>query len=100
MSEALFAARISPLRESSKLTEIEANRLVKEIRRVLLEAINTGAATLQDFREKDGSLGYFHASFKVYGREGQGCKTTSCSGKIARIVQAGRSSFFCRSCQR
>jgi formamidopyrimidine-DNA glycosylase len=66
---------------------------------VLEEAIAAGGSTLRDFAHADGSLGYFQHAFRVYGREGEPCAAAGCGSAVARIVQAGRSTFFCASCQ-
>ena len=69
----------------------------QEIKIVLSEAIQAGGSTLRDFKSADGSLGYFPHQFKVYDREGEPCE---CGGIVERIVQGGRSTFWCRSCQK
>jgi formamidopyrimidine-DNA glycosylase len=74
--------------------------MVPVIRQVLAEAIEAGGSSLRDFRQADGELGYFQHSFDAYGREGEPCRALGCNGTIARIVQAGRSSFYCPKCQR
>ncbi len=75
--------------------------LVPIIRDVLAEAIEAGGSSLRDFRQADGELGYFQHSFDVYGREGDPCRTRRIAPRhIARIVQSGRSSFYCPPCQR
>jgi len=74
--------------------------MVSIIRDVLDEAIQAGGSTLKDFRHSDGELGYFQHAFKVYGREGEVCSNAHCNAKIKRIVQSGRSSFYCPKCQR
>ncbi|ADO43477.1 bifunctional DNA-formamidopyrimidine glycosylase/DNA-(apurinic or apyrimidinic site) lyase [Ketogulonicigenium vulgare] len=97
--EVLFRARIHPARLAGDLTALEADRLVPLIRDVLDEAIRAGGSSLRDYQKTDGTLGYFQHAFQVYGREGQPCSTPGCIGTVARIVQAGRSSFFCPLCQ-
>jgi formamidopyrimidine-DNA glycosylase len=77
-----------------------AQELVAGVRDVLAEAIAAGGATLRDFRAADGGLGTFQHRFSVYDREGAPCPTPGCAGTIRRIVQSGRSSFFCPVCQR
>ena len=72
----------------------------KMIREVLAEAIEAGGSSLRDHRQATGELGYFQHAFRVYDREGQPCTTDGCTGTIARIVQSGRSTFFCPRCQR
>jgi formamidopyrimidine-DNA glycosylase len=102
--EALFRARLSPLRSASTIADRHgrpnerAERLVNAIKAVLLDAIKAGGSSLRDHRKADGSLGDFQHNFQVYDREGQPCP--SCKGKIRRIVQLGRSTFYCPSCQR
>jgi formamidopyrimidine-DNA glycosylase len=73
---------------------------VEETQAVLSEAIEAGGSTLKDFSGVDGALGYFPHSFRVYGREGEPCPSKGCQKTIERIVQSGRSTFFCPSCQR
>ena len=77
-----------------------AERIVEETRAVLEEAIEAGGSTLKDFAGVEGELGYFPHSFTVYGRENQPCLTEGCGSSIQRIVQGGRSTFFCPTCQR
>ena len=98
--EALFRAGISPRRKAGQIAARRVAGLVPVIRAVLEEAIAAGGSSLKDFRQADGELGYFQHSFDVYGREGERCRTPDCSGTITRIVQSGRSSFFCAQCQR
>ena len=97
--EALWRAGISPFDEAGKLSGSEVDRLASEVREVLLEAIAAGGTTLRDYRQTDGELGYFQHAFRVYGKEEQPCPRAHCKGKIARVVQAGRSTFHCMACQ-
>jgi formamidopyrimidine-DNA glycosylase len=101
--EALFRARISPLRLASTVPGTRAARLVPAIKATLTEAIAAGGSSLRDYVQPDGELGYFQNAWKVYGREGEPCE--ACSGEpacdgITRIVQSGRSTFYCRKLQR
>ena len=96
--EALFRAGISPRRLAKSVAGRRAERLVPAIRDVLNQAIAAGGSTLRDYVQASGELGYFQHAFQVYDREGQGCVT--CDRPIRRIVQSGRSSFFCGHCQR
>ena len=98
--EALFRARISPKRLAKTVAGVRAERLVPAIKAVLTEAIAAGGSTLRDYAHTDGELGYFQHRFAVYDREGQACPAPDCSGRIKRIVQSGRSTFYCPSCQR
>ena len=98
--EALYRAGISPKRLAGKTAETRLAALVPIIRQVLDEAINAGGSSLRDFRQADGELGYFQHSFNVYGREGLPCVTDGCDHVVQRIVQSGRSSFYCKNCQK
>lgn len=104
--EALYRARISPLKlagalatKSGKPTK-KTETLVEGIKAVLESAIKAGGSSLRDYRHTDGRLGRFQHRFKVYGREGKPCKRTGCGGIVRRIVQGGRSTFYCPTCQR
>ncbi len=98
--EALYRAGISPRRNAGKISERRAALMVPVIREVLGEAIEAGGSSLRDFRRTDGELGYFQHSFRVYDREGMSCLTHACTATIRRIVQSGRSTFYCPRCQR
>ncbi len=98
--EALFRAGIAPARRCDRIATQRLAALVPVIRDVLGEAIEAGGSSLRDFRQASGELGYFQHSFDVYGREGQTCRTPGCGTPIQRLVQSGRSSFFCPQCQR
>ena len=96
--EALFRAQISPRRLAHTVAGRRAIRLVPAIRDVLTQAIAAGGSTLRDYVQASGELGYFQHAFQVYDREGKAC--IACTRPIRRIVQSGRSSFFCGHCQR
>lgn len=98
--ETLYRAQINPGTKAMALTKRRAAALVPIIRQVLSDAIDAGGSSLKDYRQTDGELGYFQHSFQVYGREGQPCQTPGCTTTIARIVQSGRSSFYCPTCQK
>jgi formamidopyrimidine-DNA glycosylase len=98
--EALFRARISPKRKASTIPGKRAQPLVDAIRSVLKEAIKAGGSSLRDYVQADGALGEFQHRFAVYDREGARCPGKDCDGQIKRIVQAGRSTFYCPKCQR
>lgn len=99
-SEALYRARISPLRDAGSLTADEVVLFVSCIKDVLCEAIEAGGTTLKDHRTVEGGLGYFQQNLAVYGREKLACPQCICNptedGGIQKIVQAGRSTFYCR----
>ncbi len=96
--EALYRAGVSPRRKAASVAGKRSDRLYIEIVAVLREAIEAGGSSLRDFAAADGALGYFQHRFDVYDREGQDCRY--CDKPIMRIVQSGRSTFFCPSCQR
>lgn len=98
--EALHRAAVSPRRQAGRIGPVRAARLVCAIRSVLEEAIEAGGSTLRDFAGARGSAGYFQHKFDVYDRQGEACLKQGCNGKIRRIVQSGRSSFYCAACQR
>ncbi len=98
--EVLFRAGIHPKRKAGQISAKRVATLVPLIRDVLSEAIAAGGSSLRDYRQADGELGYFQHGFQVYDREGEPCITPGCGKKISRIVQSGRSSFFCPQCQR
>ncbi|WP_333840486.1 bifunctional DNA-formamidopyrimidine glycosylase/DNA-(apurinic or apyrimidinic site) lyase [Novosphingobium sp.] len=95
--EALHRARINPERAGGSVSLAALKRLVPEIRAVLEESIAAGGSTLRDYARPDGELGYFAKDWRVYGREGDPC---ACGGTVARVVQGGRSTFFCAGCQK
>jgi formamidopyrimidine-DNA glycosylase len=104
--EALHRARLSPKRRASTIatksgapTE-RAQTLVDAIKAVLKDAISAGGSSLRDHRRTDGELGDFQHNFRVYDREGKPCPTPGCRGTIKRMVQTGRSTFFCPVCQK
>jgi len=106
VSEALWRAGLSPLREAGtiagggKKAKEQSERLAEAIRSVIADAIAAGGSSLRDYVQTDGSLGYFQHSFAVYDRAGEPCPKPGCGGHIERIVQSGRSTFYCRTCQR
>ncbi len=97
--EALFRAGISPIRLAGRISAQRVRRLVPIIRDVLRDAIAAGGSSLRDYRQADGELGYFQHTFDVYGRENEPCRRVGCGGTVARVVQSGRSSFYCKTCQ-
>jgi formamidopyrimidine-DNA glycosylase len=104
--EALHRARLSPKRRASTIAtktgapNERARALVAAIRDVLNDAIRAGGSSLRDHRRADGSLGDFQHNFRVYDREGEPCVTPGCGGTVRRIVQGGRSTFYCPTCQK
>jgi formamidopyrimidine-DNA glycosylase len=104
--EALFRAGLSPTRAAASLARKDgkptarAIRLETAIRAVLKDAVAAGGSSLRDYRHADGELGMFQHTFAVYGREGRRCEREGCRGRVKRIVQAGRSTFYCPACQR
>lgn len=104
--EALWRAGLSPLRKGATLVTGSGKpspaleTLVQAIRDVIADAIAAGGSSLRDHIQTDGSLGYFQHSFAVYDQEGQPCRREDCGGTIERVVQSGRSTFFCATCQK
>jgi formamidopyrimidine-DNA glycosylase len=98
--EALWRAEISPTLRAGEVSRPRLERLAMAVREVLLEAIEAGGSTLRDFANADGGQGYFQHRFDVYGREGEPCRRSAAHPVIRRIVQGGRSTFFCPVCQR
>tara|TARA_B100000378_G_scaffold198712_1_gene162238 strand:- start:1617 stop:2516 length:900 start_codon:yes stop_codon:yes gene_type:complete len=96
--EALWRAGISPRRKASTVSGARAGRLAVAITDVIREAMAAGGSSISDFKAASGELGYFQHSFAVYDREGEPCR--HCGAPIRRIVQSGRSSFYCGACQR
>jgi formamidopyrimidine-DNA glycosylase len=106
VSEALHRAGLSPRRAAGTLARKSgapterADRLARTIREVLEEAVAAGGSSLRDHRQTNGELGYFQHHFRVYDREGEPCPRPGCGGTVKRIVQSGRATFFCSTCQR
>jgi formamidopyrimidine-DNA glycosylase len=104
--EALHRAGLSPRRAAGSLARADgaptarAHLLARVIREVLEEAVAAGGSSLRDHRQTDGDLGYFQHNFRVYDREAAACLTPGCTGTVRRIVQSGRSTFYCGTCQR
>ncbi len=104
--EALFRAGLHPEARAGSLAtptgrpRDKAHRLADAIRDVLTEAVEAGGSTLRDYAQTDGSLGYFQHAFRVYDREGEPCVTPGCGGTVRRLVQGGRSTFYCPACQK
>ena len=106
VAEALHRAHILPTVLAGSLVTAKGRPktaledLASAVRQVLIEAIEVGGSTLRDFRHADGTSGYFQHRFAVYDREGEPCPTPLCTGTVERIVQSGRSTFFCPVCQK
>jgi formamidopyrimidine-DNA glycosylase len=98
--EALYRARLSPRRLAGTVAGNRADKLAAAIRAVLTEAIEAGGSSLRDYVQADGELGYFQHHWAVYGREGEPCPGCACAEGVRRIVQSGRSTFFCAKKQR
>jgi len=104
--EALHRAGLSPRRPAGSLARKNgtpsprAERLARVIREVLEEAVAAGGSSLRDYRQTNGDLGYFQHKFRVYDRAGEACTRPGCGGRVKRIVQSGRATFFCGTCQR
>lgn len=95
--EALYRSGIRPDKEAGKISRPALERLVPAIKTVLAESIEAGGSTIRDYAQPNGELGYFAASWRVYGREGEAC---DCGGTVTRFNQGGRSTFWCQKCQK
>ncbi len=104
--EALWRARLSPERKATSITRKDGKAtertelLATSIREIIASAIEAGGSSLRDHKQTDGTMGYFQHTFNVYDQEGEACKAKGCSSVIKRIVQSGRSTFYCPTCQR
>ncbi|MGL3608302.1 bifunctional DNA-formamidopyrimidine glycosylase/DNA-(apurinic or apyrimidinic site) lyase [Rhizobium sp. G187] len=104
--EALWRSHLSPTRKVSTLVtktgkpKPELTLLADSVREVIADAIEAGGSSLRDHIQTDGTLGYFQHFFRAYDREGRECLTDGCGGTVERIVQSGRSTFYCRRCQK
>src|SRR5206468_3409983 len=97
--ESLWRSRISPKRKAAKINGANLDVLARAVKEVLKQALSAGGSSLRDHRQTNGELGNFQNAFAVYDREGQRCMRRGCDGTIKRIVQSGRSTFYCPSCQ-
>ncbi len=97
-SESLWRAGVHPRRSVARVAQTTWDRLAEAVREVLADAVEQGGTTLNDFMDGEGNAGYFQVSLSVYGREGEACPR--CAAPIRRLVQAGRSTFYCAGCQR
>lgn len=106
--EALHRAGISPRRLAKTVQGGRAERLAAAVRTVLSDAIAAGGSSLRDYVQPDGELGYFQHAWRVYGREGEPCRGSDaaiaaaipCDAPVRRLMQSGRSTFYCSVCQR
>jgi formamidopyrimidine-DNA glycosylase len=104
--EALWRSHLAPTKPAGALVTPAGaptqalETLTEAIRTVIVEAIAAGGSSLRDHIQADGSLGYFQHSFNVYDREGEPCRTSDCTGTVERMTQAGRSTFYCPTCQK
>lgn len=104
--EALWRAGLSPLRKATTITRKDGKAtkrtelLATSIREIIASAIEAGGSSLRDHKQTDGTMGYFQHKFNVYDQEGKPCKSQGCTSTIKRIVQSGRSTFYCPTCQR
>ncbi len=104
--EALWRAGLSPQRKATTITRKDGKAtkrtelLATSIREIIASAIEAGGSSLRDHKQTDGTMGYFQHTFNVYDQEGKPCKAPGCKSTIKRIVQSGRSTFYCPTCQR
>tara|TARA_X000001036_G_scaffold423763_1_gene448086 strand:- start:399 stop:1043 length:645 start_codon:yes stop_codon:yes gene_type:complete len=98
--EVLWLSGISPFRRANQISKREVESLTTSIRSILVAAIKAGGTSLKDFRQVGGEIGYFQQSLFVYGCFEQKCKNINCLGRILRVKQSGRTSYYCDSCQK
>ena len=99
-SEILYFSKINPLKSAKNLTKSECEKIIKNSKKVLNDAIQKGGSSIRDFKNTLGDIGQFQKDFKVYGRHKKNCKRQNCFGKIYKITQANRSTFYCLMCQK
>ena len=99
-SEILYFSKINPLKSAKNLTKSECEKIIKNSKKVLTNAIQKGGSSIRDFKNTLGNIGQFQKEFKVYGRYKKNCKRQRCLGKIYKITQANRSTFYCQMCQK
>ena len=98
-SEILFLSRVKPDKKIKFLSIKECEQIIKNTKKVLLEAIKKGGSSIRDFKNTEGSQGEFQKNFKVYQRDGLKCKKINCKGIIKKKIITNRSTFFCNICQ-
>ena len=98
--EALHISGLSPKRKAHTVGPARANALVDAIKTVLTHAISSGGSSLKDHRQTNGELGYFQHAFRIYGRKDKACKRCGSAHPVKRLIQSGRSTFYCSHCQR
>ncbi len=100
VNEILFSSGIKPIRKVSKLKDQEIKKIIKNTKKILLNAIRLGGSSIKNFSSDDGKQGLFQQHFKVYARKGEKCSNTDCNEIIIRSIIGNRASFFCKSCQK
>ena len=99
-SEILYSSKIYPFTQAKKLNKFQCKEIILNSKKILLNAIKKGGSTIRDFKNATGDIGHFQKEFQVYGRNNLNCKRPSCFGKIYKINQSNRSTFFCKKCQK
>ena len=99
-SEILYLSKINPLTQAKNLDKFQFKRIIKNSKKILLNAIEEGGSSIRDFKNTKGETGQFQKNFKVYGRDKKNCKRSTCPGIIHKISQSNRSTFFCKICQK
>ena len=100
VNEILYLSSVNPLKVSKNLKTHQVKKIVKNIKKILLKAINLGGSSIRDFKGASGKKGNFQQKFMVYDRNGQVCKKIGCRGKIKKIYISNRSTFYCLKCQK
>jgi formamidopyrimidine-DNA glycosylase len=100
VNEILFFSKVRPSKKILKLTDFEIHKIIKFSKKIISKAIKLGGSSIKDFSSSSGKKGSFQQHFSVYGKKGENCSNTKCTGKVKKIVIANRASFFCNKCQK
>ena len=100
VNEILFLSRIKPVRQATKLKNLEIEKIIKFSKKILKNSIKLGGSTIKDFSSENGKKGVFQQHLKIYGRKGKKCSNVDCNTTVVRIVISNRATFFCKKCQK
>ena len=100
VNEALFLSGVSPTKKVENLKDIEIEKIIKNVKKILTTSIKLGGSSIKDFSSDNGKKGFFQQHFKVYGRKGQRCSNVDCNKNIIRTLVSNRATFFCKKCQK
>ena len=100
VNEILFLSKVRPTREVQNIKDNEINKIIKFTKKILINSIKFGGASIKDFSSSNGKKGSFQQHFRVYAREGKNCSNADCNNKIIRLIISNRASFYCKKCQK